>query len=94
MNTYLLVKLDESGLKLILDVLAREMIWELVVRVGLACVGLLGSVVGRGSIRNGPHGGRLVLDVLNFAQGNVRRLFVANDCRVVQGSIPRQFREV
>ncbi len=43
------------------------MIWELVVGVGLTSLGLSRSVVSDGSIRNGLHGGRLVLDVLDFA---------------------------
>ncbi len=70
------------------------MIGELIVRVGGASLCLSRSVVGLGSVGNGLHGGRLVLDVLDFAQGHVRDLFVGNDSRVVQGSITWQLGEV
>ena len=66
-NTYLLVELDKSWLELLLRVTSCEVIWELVVGVGLTSLGLSSSVVTNGSIRNGLHGGRLVLDVLDFA---------------------------
>ncbi len=66
-NTYLLVELDKGWLELLLRVTSGEVIWELVVRVGLTSLGLSSSVVSDGSIRNVLHRSRLVLDVLDFA---------------------------
>ncbi len=66
-NTYLLVELDKGWLELLLRVTSGEVIWELVVRVGLTSLGLGSSVVSDGSIRNVLHRSRLVLDVLDFA---------------------------
>jgi len=92
--TYLFVELDESWLKLSLDVLSCEVVGELVVRVRLASISLRGTVVSLSSIGHVLHGSRLVLDVLDSTKSHMRYFFVGSDSRVVRGGVPRQLREV
>ena len=95
-ETYLLVKLNEGGLELLLNVLAvaGEVVGELVVRERHALGSFLGSEVTRSSVRHGVHGHRLVLDILDFAKVDVRDLFMLRDGRVVRWCVTGQFREV
>ena len=94
LGTYLLVELDEGGLKLLLDVTLAEVVRELVVGVGHALGCFLGSIVCLGRGRDCVQWHRLVLRVSDLLQMNVGDLLVLNDCRVVRRRVAWQLGEV
>ena len=85
----LLVKLDVVWLIECLDVLASEVVRELIVRVRHALGGLGCDVPTLSCIGDGVERHRLVLNILDLAKMHVRDLLIAiSDGRVVRGSIP------
>ena len=91
----LLVKLDEVWLIECLDVLASEVVRELVVRVRHALGGLGLDVATLSCVWDGVERHGLVLNVLDLAQVLVGDLLVAiSNGRVVRRSIPGQLGEV
>ena len=97
-GTYLFVELDVGGLELLLNVGTRgrgaEVVRVLNLRERLALVVLRGGVAGSGHIGDRTHRRRLVLNVPNLVQVDMRDLFVLNDGRIMRGCVPRQLREV
>lgn len=95
---YLLVELNEGGLKLLLDISAGSSGTEVIRVLNLgqrrALFVLSGSVRGSGNVGDHVHRCRLVLHVSDLVKVDVRDLFVRWVGRVVRGCIPRQLGEV
>ena len=96
-DTYLFVKLDIGGLKLLLNVRLAEVVGELVVRVGHALGGLRGFKVAHSRFRHSVQRNGLVLCVSNLVQVHVRDLLVRlghSDGWIVCGCVARELGEV
>lgn len=91
--TYLLVELDEGGLKLFVHV-AADVVDVLGLRERLAGVGLLGPEALGGGLGHGVEGHLDVGAVSDLFKLDVTHFLVGNDGGVVGGHVPGKFGEV
>ena len=93
-GTYLLVKLDVSGLELFLNISATEVIGELVVRERHALGSFLGFVVAHSRLRHSVERHSLVFRVSDFVEVDMGNLFVDQVGWVMRRSVTWQLGEV